>query len=208
MKLRGRELYIIAGVVAAVICAGWYFLLFSPLQQKDADLSAQADSKETELQQAQADLVRLEGMKKSAPQTRADLVRLRKLVPAELAQPGFIVELNQTAKASGLKWSGVTTATPALGTPFSVEPFNLTFTGKYFDVEDFLWRLEDYVAFRNQDFLVTGRLFTVASMQIGVGTGGDTLQNGVSPELTVSMLVNGFIWSPNGTVPGVAAEGQ
>ena len=196
--------------MCCLIILGWYFLLFSPLQQKDADLSAQADSKETELQQAQADLVRLEGMKKSAPQTRAVLVRLRKLVPAELAQPGFIVELNQTAKASGLKWSGVTTATPALGMPFSVEPFNLTFTGKYFDLEDFLWRLEDYVAVRNQEFLVTGRLFTVASMQIGIGGGSDTgtLQNGVSPELTVSMLINGFIWSPNGTVPGVAAEGQ
>jgi hypothetical protein len=207
MKLRGRELYIIAGVVAAVICAGWYFLLFSPLQQKDADLSAQVADKETELQQAQADVVRLEGMKKSAPQARADLVRLRKLVPAELAEPGFIVELNQTAKASGLKWSGVTTATPALGTPFSVEPFNLTFMGKYFDLEDFLWRLEDYVDYRNQDFLVTGRMFTVAGMQIGLA-GTDTLQNGVSPELTVSMLINGFIWSPTGMVPGVAAEGQ
>jgi len=206
MKLRGRELYIIAGVVLAVICAGWYFLLFSPLQQKSADLSTQEADKQTELQQAQADLVRLEGMKKSAPQTRADLVRLKKLVPAELAEPGFIVELNQTAKASGLKWSGVTTATPAVGTPFSVQPFNLTFTGKYFDVEDFLWRLEDYVDYRNQDFLVTGRLFTVASMQISIGTG--TPQNGVSPELTVSMLINGFIWSPNGAVPGVAAEGQ
>lgn len=206
MKLRGRELYIIAGVVVAVICAGWYFLLFNPLQQKNADLTSQASGKQTELQKAQAELLSLEGMKKTAPQSSAELVRLKKLVPAELAEPGFIVELNQTAKASGLKWSGLTTATPALGTPFSVQPLTLTFTGKYFDLEDFLWRLEDYVDYRNQDFLVTGRLFAVASIDIALGT--DTLQNGVSPGLEVTMLLNGFIYSPEGTVPGVVSEGQ
>ena len=68
MKLRGRELYIIAGVVAAVICAGWYFLLFSPLNQKSSDFTAQQEEKTAELQDAQNEVVRLQGMKKSAPQ--------------------------------------------------------------------------------------------------------------------------------------------
>ena len=206
MKLRGREMYIIAGVVAAVICAGWYFLLFSPLQQKNADLAAEAEAKATQLQQAQSEVVRLQGMKKSAPQARADLVRLKKLVPAELAQPGFIVELNQTAKASGLKWSSVTPGEPVLGTPFSVEPVALAFGGKYFDLEDFLWRLEDYVDYRNQDFLVTGRLFAVSDMVIALDE--EALQNGTSPNLSVAMSIQGYIWSPQGAIPGVAAEGQ
>ena len=206
MKLRGREMYIIAGVVAAVICAGWYFLLFSPLQQKNADLATQAEDSTSQLQQAQSEVVRLQGMKKSAPQARADLVRLKKLVPAELAEPGFIVELNQTAKASGLKWTSVTPVAPVVGTPFSVEPLTLVFGGKYFDLEDFLWRLEDYVDYRNQDFLVTGRLFAVSAMALALDE--DTLQNGTSPNLSVAVSLQGYIWTPQGTIPGIAAEVQ
>jgi hypothetical protein len=206
MKLRGRELYIIAGVVAAVICAGWYFLLFSPLQQKASDLGDQKSAKATELQLAKNEVDRLSAMKKSAPQAKADLVRLRKLVPAELQQPGFIVELAQTARASGLDWTSAAPDKPVLGTPFSVEPLSLAFQGKYFDLEDFLWRLEDYVDYRNQSFLVTGRMFAVTAMDIGLE--GTTVVNGESPKLIVSMTVQGFNWTPEAAIPGIAAEGQ
>ena len=50
--------------------------------------------------------------------------------------------------------------------PFSVEPIQLEFDGGYFDVEDFLYRLENYVDYRNGQFLVTGRMFSVVSLAL------------------------------------------
>ncbi len=50
--------------------------------------------------------------------------------------------------------------------PFSVQPIQLSSTARYFDVEDFLYRLENYVAYRNGQFLVTGRMFSVVSLTL------------------------------------------
>ena len=41
MRARGREIYIITAVVAVVLIVAWYFLLFSPTQQKLSDLDGQ-----------------------------------------------------------------------------------------------------------------------------------------------------------------------
>ena len=49
------------------------------------------------------------------------------------------------------------------GTPFGLQSVSLQVTGRFFDVEDFLYRLESYVAFRNASFRVTGRLLQVTS---------------------------------------------
>lgn len=206
MKLRGRDLFIVAGVVAAVVCAGWYFLLFSPLRTKSATLDTEVAAKDAQLQQAHANVQRLLALKKTAPQAQADLVRYKKMLPAELGQPGFIVELTQTAKASGLDWTSVTPDVPVLATPFSVMPIELLFNGKYFDLVDFLYRLENYVDYRNQNFLVTGRLYAVSYIEIVLND--ESLQNGNSPVLAINMTVHGFMWTPEGTVPGVEGEGQ
>jgi preprotein translocase subunit YajC len=41
MRARGREIYIIAAVVAVVLIVAWYFLLFSPMRQKMSDIDDQ-----------------------------------------------------------------------------------------------------------------------------------------------------------------------
>ncbi len=45
-------------------------------------------------------------------------------------------------------------------------PSSSSFDGGYFDVEDFLYRLENYVDYRNGQFLVTGRMFSVVSLAL------------------------------------------
>jgi Tfp pilus assembly protein PilO len=201
MKLRGRELYIIAGIVAVVVCAAWFFFFFRPIRSELSSLDTQATQKDSELATVQADIQRLEALKKTAPQAEADLVRLRKLLPAETAMPSFIIELTQTAKASGLKWETLTPGDVSLGIPFSLEPIELMFSGDYFDVEDFLYRLENYVDFRNDKFIVTGRMFAVSDMAIDLsGDEADT------SKVNVTMMVHGFMWTPEGTAPGVVVQ--
>jgi hypothetical protein len=122
VKARGKEIYIIAGVIAAVVCAAWYFLFFSPTRTKLNDLGNQVTQAQQTLGGAQQDLVRLQAYAKAAPQTKADLVRLNKILPATLnGMPSAIIQLTKTVSASGQLvrvWGKVTAKT---GTSFTLD---------------------------------------------------------------------------------------
>jgi Tfp pilus assembly protein PilO len=197
-KLRGRELYIIVGVVAVVVGVLWFFFLYKPEHQKVATLNTQYLAQQSTLAQTQLQIRQLTLLKKTAPQAEADLIKLHEVVPSEAAVPSFIVALTSTAQASGLAPLGVTPQATAAGVPFSVQPITLHFDGQYFDVEDFLYRLENYVAYRNGQFLVTGRMFSVVNMTLSK----TTLATKTWPDLDVLVTINGYQWTPAGATVG------
>ncbi len=120
---------------------------------------------------AQQEVVKLTAYKKTAPQSRAEIVRLGKMLPESEGIPGLIIELTKTADASGVSVTSITRGTTTPGNPFGIQQLNLQVTGRYFDVEDFLYRLEEYVAFRNASFRVTGRLLQVTTLTLSASDG-------------------------------------
>ena len=192
MKLRGRELYIIVGVVAVVIGVMWYFFLYSPQQKKIATLNTQYLAQQSTLSQTNMQIAQLTLLQKTAPQAEADLIQLHQVMPVGGAIPSFIVELTKTAQSSGLTMISVTPGQTAPGVPFSVEPIQLEFDGGYFDVEDFLYRLENYVDYRNGQFLVTGRMFSVVNLALTKSASSNY------PDLDVKVTINGYRWTPAG----------
>jgi Tfp pilus assembly protein PilO len=205
MRARGREIYIITGVVAAVLIVAWYFLLLSPTQQELSDLGEQVTSAQSALDAANQQVVKLEADKKTAPQSRAEIVRLGKMLPESEGIPGLIVELSKTAEASGVAITGITRGTTSSGSPYGVQTLTLQLKGRYFDVEDFLYRMEEYVAFRNASFRVTGRLLQVTqlNLQTDTATEDGTTTSG-SPPLAVTIALNAYLW---GGVAQAAAGG-
>jgi Tfp pilus assembly protein PilO len=203
MRARGREIYIITAVVAIVLIVAWYFLLFSPTQSKLSDLDQQIQSAQTQLSVAQQEVVKLESYKKTAPQSRAEIVRLGKMLPESEGIPGLIIELTQTSEASGVNVTSITRGTTVPGSPFGIQTLTLQVSGRYFDVEDFLYRLEEYVAFRNASFRVTGRLLQVTTLSMQASTTGST--SGTSPELAVTVGLNAYLWG--GTTQTAATAG-
>jgi hypothetical protein len=202
MRLRGRDLYIIVGVVAVVVAVMWYFFLFSPERKKVSDLGAQYAQQEQTLSQTRQTIRTFQMYKKTAPQAEADLIRLHKIMTAEGAIPSFIVGLTQTAKASGLEVVSIAPQTLAGGVPFTVQPMALDFDGRYFDVEDFLYRLENYVEYRNQQFLVTGRMFAVVGISLQKSTQKEY------PYVDAKVTINGYQWTPvAGATTGATAAG-
>jgi hypothetical protein len=197
-RLRGRELYIIVGVVAVVVTVLWYFFLFSPEQKKVANLNTQYLAQENTLQQTNMQIHQLQLLKKTAPQAETDLIKMHQVMPAEGAVPSFIVELAKTAQNSGLTWLSDSPQTAAVGVPFSVQPIQLEFDGGYFDAQDFLYRLENYVAYRNGQFLVTGRMFSVVSLTLSK----TKLAGKDWPDLDVMVTINGYQWTPAGATVG------
>ena len=205
MKARGREIYIITAVVAVVLIVAWYFLLFSPTQRKLSDLDTQIQSAQTTLDTANQEVVRLESYKKTAPQSRAEVVRLGKMLPESEGIPGLIIELTKTAEASGVQVTSITRGTTTPGSPFGIQSLTILVGGRYFDVEDFLYRLEKYVAFRNASFRATGRLLQVTTLTMQVQTTTEASAT-TSPLLAVTIGLNAYLWG-GAAQPAAAAGG-
>jgi Tfp pilus assembly protein PilO len=212
MRARGKEIYIIAGVIAVVLIVAWYFLLFSPTRQKLSDLDDQIAADKTALVTAQQELARLQSYQKTAPQAEVDIVRLSKMLPEDEGIPSMIVELTKTATASGVTLSSITRGTTTTGTPFGIQTVTLAVSGRFFDVEDFLYRLESYVRFQNTTFSVTGRLIQVANVTLTGGTATTTTTGTTTgvPPLTVSVTLNAYLWGGSAaaaTTPATTTEG-
>lgn len=215
MKGRGREIYIIAAVLAVVMAVAWFFLLFHPLQKKLSDLDSTIASKQTSQTALRSQVNQLLPNRDAAPQNRADLVTLSKVMPGEVGIPSIIWELTATAQDSGLDLQSITPGVPVAGTPFSVQPLTIAVTGKYFDVEDFLYRVENYVEYRNDDFLATGRLLQVANMSLSPapasGSAGTASTGGAAtsthPDLNVTITLDAYLWGST-TKAGTSGGGQ
>lgn len=192
MRARGKEVYIITAVVAVVVILAWYFLLLSPTRTKLSDLDGQVQAQQAALATAKQEVARLESYKKTAPQSRAEIVRLGKMLPESEGIPSLIIELTGTADASGVDLNSIARGATQPGTPFGLQSVTLQVTGRFFDVEDFLYRLESYVAFRNASFRVTGRLLEVKTLTIA---GAATTTSGSAPPLTVTAELNAYLWA-------------
>jgi Tfp pilus assembly protein PilO len=200
MRARGREVYIIAAVVAVVLIVAWYFLLLSPTRSKSSDLDAQIQSADSALTSAKQNVARLETYKKTAPQSREEIVRLGKMLPTSEGIPSLIVELTKTASASGVDLLSISRGTSQTGSPFGIQVVQLTVNGRFFDVEDFLYRMESYVAFRNAEFRAEGRLLEVTQLSM---TGGTATTSGGTAPLSVSISLSAYLWG----APATAAAG-
>jgi len=200
---KGKEVYIITAVVAVVLIVAWYFLLLSPMRAELSDLDGQVVAQQAALATAKQEVARLEAYKKTAPQSRAEIVRLGKMLPQSEGIPSLIIELTRTADASGVDLNSIARGATQPGTPFGLQSVTLAVTGRFFDIEDFLYRLETYVAFRNASFRVTGRLLQVTTLSLAGG--GVTTDSSSPPPLAVSVTLNAYLWA--GPVAGAAAAG-
>jgi Tfp pilus assembly protein PilO len=199
MKARGKEIYIIAGVVVVVLCVAWYFLLYSPVKSKLSTLDTQIQAKTSEQQVAQTRLATLESYKKTAPQKEADLVIYSKMFPTSANIPTIMVELTRTAKRSGVDFISFTpTAQIAVGAaPFGIQTFTINVAGRYYDLEDYLYAIQSYVQHRNQTFVVSGRLMAVTSISLAPGgssASGATIDLS-DPPLSMQITLKAYLWA-------------
>ena len=200
MRARGKEVYIIAAIVAVVLIVAWYFLLLSPTLSKVSDLNTQIASAKDHLDSSKVEVTKLEAYKKTAPQSRAEIVRLGKMLPESEGIPSLILELTKTASASDVELTNIARGTTQTGSPFGIQTVTLSVSGRFFDVQDFLYRVESYVAFRNSEFRAEGRLLEVTQLTM---TGGTVATDGSTAPLTVSISLSAYLWG----APATAATG-
>ena len=193
---RGKLVYILTAVLAVAVAVAWYFLLLDPTRDSIAQKTQELETAQSSLNAARQEVVRLESYKKSAPQSRAEIVRLGKMLPMSEGIPSLIVQLSKTASSSGVALVEINRGESTAGTPFGVQTVTLQVAGRFFDVEDFLHSLANYVAFHNEDFRVTGRLLQVQSLTMD-------RPEVDSPIIKVTIALNAYLWG--GAAGGAAA---
>ncbi len=153
--MSSRSILIAAGV-ALLLAVGFWFAAYSPLDEQQTALEAETTQLQSQAQQLRNQLAQLEDIRDNELQIRADLNRLRALVPAGTpAQPSFVRAAQLAADASGTVIQSVTFGAPAIvegavpdadGLVLASISMNAVVDGGYFQLVDLFRRFEIEVA--------------------------------------------------------------
>lgn len=177
-----------AVVAIVILSVAFYFLVWSPLDDQEVALVDETTALEGQGQQLRNQLAQLQEIRDSELEIRADLNRLRGLIPSgEPAQPSFVRSVQLAADASGVTIDSLTFGLPASvegappadadGLVLAQISLNGVVQGGYFQVVDLFRRLEVEVVravqvdtvgitegtdgFPTLSVALTGRIFTL-----------------------------------------------
>jgi Tfp pilus assembly protein PilO len=188
---------LIAGVVlVAVVALAWFFLI-SPLRSDIATTNEAITVQIDKLATARAALAQAQTTRAEGKKNQARLLELAKMVPETSQVPSLLVQIQDLADQSGIDFI----SDPNEAGAFQIIPLQLQFTGTFFDLSDFAYRVEQLVA-------GPGRLMTVKTVSLKVGSSdtaatadGESTAIAVddSPLLDVSMTLYAFCMNPAST---------
>jgi len=190
---------IVLGVLVTVIVVlAWNLLIFAPSGKHLA--SAKTDAQAAQLQESQLriQLAALVKISHNGPQIAAQLAKLNAAVPATPDLDGFILSANQIAVQSGIDFQSVSPSIIQAGTSGpSVIPLSIQVQGGFFQVLDYLNRLEDM-----------GRLVVVSAINATAGAANSSGSAGAAPtgppKLSVTLTAQMYTLQAPPAAPGSA----
>jgi hypothetical protein len=176
---------LLVAVVAFAAVGGYWKLALAPKRAEAAKLDQDVAVAEAQLVQTQGLIATYEGAQKEYKTNYATLVRLGKAVPTDDDTRSLLVQLDTSAKRSGIDFDTINLnsgggaaastvpGTPAVTTPgaistgaFSAMPFQFNFTGTFGTLGNFFTRLESFVTLDGDKIDVRGRLLRVESLKL------------------------------------------
>jgi type IV pilus assembly PilO-like protein len=178
------------GVVLVIALGGW-FLAISPQHSRAADLDKQVVAVEAEISAARSAQMEAANFQ---PIKAADLFRLTKAMPADSDMSGVLLELSHVAGDTGIVFESITPGSTTAAGSFRVQPIDVVFSGDFYSLSDFLYRLRNLVAVQKGRLIANGRLFAVDKLQFVEGDGG-------FPAIKALLTVSAFLYG-TGPVAG------
>lgn len=190
--MKKRDIFILIGLGLLVLLVAWYFLIIGPKRDAASDAQVQLDKEMQNYQDNTNKVKRLDEERTAAKQTSGEILRLNKLVPVDSSVPSLIVELQQTANEAGIKFIKIEPQEILPGDASgTIVPFNMTFQGNFFDVNDFLYRVENYARMEGNDVNVSGRLLSVVTLLLKEPDSDPKF-----PQVQAELGINAFMTSP------------
>lgn len=173
MSARDRKLLKII-VPIAVVAALW-LLIFSPRLDDMKSAKTEVDTANAALAQANAKVSALRVTRKQIRAQRKRLAAASRAVPASLAIPSLLRQLDRSANRSGVSLDAVAqgggdAASPAMAAAeaagVDATGVSLTFVGRYRNVRRFMTKLDKLVRISNQTVEGTGRLISLSTISV------------------------------------------
>ncbi len=175
LKMSQREQMMLISVVVVLLIVLFAFFVVMPKMNQIKDLRAQQKSENKELESAKATLDRLKGLKKNSAKIEAEMAGLKLKMPENPQLPSLLIEINTIASEAGIDFITISPGELSQLEEYAEIPLNITITGRFFDLIDFLYRIRSNV-----------REIKVTSVSIGEGSEG-------LPDLSVSIEASALV---------------
>ena len=190
--MKKRDIGILIGLGLVVLLVAWYFLIIGPKRDDISKTEAQVQTEKKNYEDNTNRVRRLDEERNAARQTSGEILKLNKLIPVDAQVPSLIVELQQTANEAGIKFIRIEPSEPTPGGDSNtIVPFTMVFQGNFFDVNDFLYRVENYARMEGNDVNVSGRLLSVVSINVAEPDLPPKF-----PQVKVELGVNAYMTNP------------
>ncbi len=207
MKMTKRDQILIAVIGVIAVIGGFYWFVVKPAK---ADLGTQWDTLsavQTEANDLRDTIDRMAATEKGESKRTAERLRLSKALPETTEAPGVVVQLQRLADRANVELTAIKTNTYSDYGSIRGTEFEIRVTGRFFDVDDFLYRLHRQVAVNEKDRpIVGGRLFATTSVDLTLQQDGAANGAGGAPkggdQVVGTIKVVAF-----SSVPGGAAAG-
>jgi Tfp pilus assembly protein PilO len=196
-----RRAPLFAGIGVAVVIVAVVLFLVLPKMGEVSDAQTTLDAATSEQQTLESQRNALLDAKDRAPEARATIAEVERLIPPVSDEPGLLLLLNNAAMASGLD---VVSFAPSPGTfdettGLSTIAVSLSGSGTYFDVTEFMYRIETLPR--------AAKMSTISLAPGGAGEGATTSTSTLSFTGTLSLYTSDTSTGP-GSVPGTQSTTQ
>jgi Tfp pilus assembly protein PilO len=142
-----RQTLILVALGAVLVLAMFWMFSWQPQREALAAVETDIAAEESTQLQLQRELDRLRSVREQAPEAAAELAIAESVIPSDAAVPSALRQLQSAADASNVTLVAIAPARPAqiegAAPGVSSMALNVQLRGSYFQVIDFLRRVED-----------------------------------------------------------------
>jgi Tfp pilus assembly protein PilO len=197
--MRGKRAPILVGAAAGALALLLIFFLVLPKLSEISEAKSElADAKAQEAT-LRTQVAALNDAKAKATEARATIAEVKQQIPEVADEPGLINLLHNAAIGAGLQPASFSPSTPVLDPVSGLSTITVAVnaTGTYYDVAEFLFRIE-----------TMRRAAKVTQLSLAPGGQGDTTL-GTVPELSLTCSIDLYTSDTSagpGSIPGATTE--
>lgn len=146
MDRNQRNVLILAAVGLLLLVVIFYVFLLGPQREELAELQAERETKQEQLDRLEAEVAELEDIQRRAPEIERELLELSRRVPEQSEVPTLVVQLEEIAGEAGVTQLLIEPGEPEQpedGGDYAIIPITMSFEGGYDELQDFVARLQN-----------------------------------------------------------------
>ncbi len=194
--MTSRNVILLGVLGLVVLVVAFYFLLLGPLLENLDQQADARDQRQATLAELQAEVARLEEVRRNSPELQRQLLELNKRIPTQPEVETLVVQIEDIAQTAGVTQTQILRGDPVPpegGGDFTVQPITMSFEGTYEELLEFLRLADDLV-----------RLMAVNNVAYQVAEEGTTAAPDVEQNLVVEIDAEVYYQPtdvPEGTAP-------